>query len=108
MKMKSIKWNTNRTYTDNGQRIAAVEIPNGGIYFADVDRGIDGVMSNCELDRNEIMRRYDNNQYRLGVLGLKWKTTVGGTFFMSPRYGPTEFRACVERIAKGEEDHDPN
>jgi hypothetical protein len=34
-----IRWNTGAHYTENGQRIAAIET-DGGVFMSDMDRGI--------------------------------------------------------------------
>ncbi len=39
--MQTIKFNTGRQYSANGQRIAAIQMPNGDIAFMDIDRGLD-------------------------------------------------------------------
>jgi hypothetical protein len=54
----TLYWNTNRTYTNKGQRIAALAI-GGGVWMVDVDRGLDYFFPDCELDRYQIMQRYD-------------------------------------------------
>lgn len=38
------QWNTGNGYTKHGQRIGAIQLPDGLIVFADIDRGIDGVI----------------------------------------------------------------
>lgn len=40
--MKIESWNTGNPYGDAGQRIAATIGEDGHLYFADLDRGIDG------------------------------------------------------------------
>lgn len=57
---KIIAWNTGRTYTAQGQRIAAVQI-GSGVFFSDQDRGIHAFLSDCELSRAAVMHRYDHN-----------------------------------------------
>lgn len=42
--MKIYAWNTGALYTQYGQRIGTAELPDGGVYFEDVDRGIDGLV----------------------------------------------------------------
>jgi len=72
--MTIIKFNTGREYTKNGQRIAATLQDNGNIVFADIDRGIYGIIDaggltlddilslNCFTQR-VIMEDYDANRY---------------------------------------------
>lgn len=55
-------WNTGRMYTKEGQKIIAVEDGNGVMFF-DISRNISGCMSDCGLDANEIMQKYDMNDY---------------------------------------------
>jgi hypothetical protein len=72
--MQTIKFNTGRDYTANGQRIAAALQDNGDIVFVDVDRQIDGVIHAGGLTRDDVlafgyftqrgvMQSYDENQY---------------------------------------------
>ncbi len=56
-----IKWNTGRTYTEHGQRCAAM-LHEQGVLMVDVDRGIAYYLPDCELDQFSIMWRYDNNK----------------------------------------------
>jgi hypothetical protein len=37
-------WNTHHGYTHHGQRIGALLLADGAIVFADIDRGIDGLI----------------------------------------------------------------
>jgi len=61
MNLKNIlKFNTGRSYTAHGQRIAAIAV-DGGVFMNDQDRGLDYFFPDCNLSQNEIMRRYDNN-----------------------------------------------
>lgn len=69
--MKSIFWNTCRDYTVNGQRIGARRITDKVVMFADIDRGISGLIDiemdggiDRRLNKNEILRLYDYGQYR--------------------------------------------
>lgn len=55
-----IAWNTGRTYSEYGQRCAAIA-HNGGVVFADYDRGINHWLPECELSPSAIMARYDAN-----------------------------------------------
>lgn len=55
-----IRWNTNRHYSPNGQRIAADKF-NAGVVMVDIDRGINYYLPDCPLRGQSIMQRYDNN-----------------------------------------------
>lgn len=72
--MQTIKFNTGRTYTVQGQRIAAALLDSGDIYFVDIDRHIDGTIKANGLDRQDVidlglftqrgvMAAYDSNDY---------------------------------------------
>jgi hypothetical protein len=58
--MNTIAWNTNRTYTEHGQRIAATTLGDG-VFFSDQDRGIAAFLPQCALTREAVMQRYDYN-----------------------------------------------
>jgi hypothetical protein len=72
--MQTIKFNTGRTYSAAGQRIAAALLDNGNIVFLDVDRSVCGTIDaggltiddietlNCFTQR-AIMGDYDANRY---------------------------------------------
>ena len=72
--MLTLKFNTGRTYTTNGQRIACALLDNGNIVFNDIDRGIFGIIDaggltlddlqalNC-FSQRVIMEDYDANRY---------------------------------------------
>lgn len=72
--MKTLAFNTGRTYTPQGQRIAAALLSNGNIVFNDIDRTICGTIDaggltidevialNCFTQR-AIMEDYDANRY---------------------------------------------
>jgi len=73
--METLKFNTGRLYTEQGQRIAAAFLDNGDIVFVDIDRDIDGLISaggmsrddikHCGLfSQRDIMRAYDENTYK--------------------------------------------
>jgi hypothetical protein len=49
-----IKFNSGRSYTAAGQRIAAIEVQPGIVYMLDVDRGVDYLLR-CDLDQYSIM-----------------------------------------------------
>lgn len=57
----SIAFNTNRTYTEHGQRIGAIAIDNG-VYMADIDRGIHYFLPGCSLTQSAIMAQYDGGK----------------------------------------------
>jgi hypothetical protein len=72
--MTILKFNTGRTYTVNGQRIAAALQDNGDIVFVDVDRHLEGTIRANGLTRQEVidfggftqrgvMESYDRNEY---------------------------------------------
>ena len=82
--METLKFNTGRQYTDKGQRIAAVLLDNGDIYFNDIDRHIDGTISANGLtrdeiigfnlfSRNEVMRAYDYSEWKMGCSQLDFE-----------------------------------
>jgi hypothetical protein len=62
---------TDRTYSPKGQRIAAAEIPDGRVMFADVDRGIDGITTitrhRADTLDEHVMWCYDRGHYLSGV-----------------------------------------
>lgn len=58
--MQTITFNTGRTYTECGQRIAAAKLENGCIIMVDIDRHIDLMLpSEIELNQRDVMRAYD-------------------------------------------------
>ena len=60
MSQHTIRFNTGRPYGIHGQRIAARQLKDGRVFFADVTRGIDYVTdAPCELEPAAIMRAYD-------------------------------------------------
>jgi len=61
--MTTLAFNTKRTYTENGQRIAAKRLECGAIIMFDIDRGIDYLFpAATKLTQNEVMRAYDYNE----------------------------------------------
>lgn len=72
--MKTLAFNTGRTYTANGQRLGCALLDNGNIVFNDIDRGIFGIIDaggltledlealNC-FSQKVIMEDYDANRY---------------------------------------------
>jgi uncharacterized coiled-coil protein SlyX len=64
VKPNRIQFNTGRSYTENGQRIVAVEVSPGVVIFKDYDRGIHGkVTRSIRLDRSAVMAAYDSGEY---------------------------------------------
>jgi hypothetical protein len=62
--MNTIKFNTGRTYSDAGQRIAAQQLDSGEIVVFDLDRHIDVILPfGVEFTQKEIMWAYDLNFY---------------------------------------------
>jgi hypothetical protein len=60
--MTTITFNTGRTYTECGQRIAAQRLANGAIMMIDIDRGVDYLLpANVNLTQRDVMRAYDNS-----------------------------------------------
>lgn len=62
----TLKFNTGRGYTDKGQRIAAALLDNGDIYFVDIDRMIDGLITGGAFTQRGIMAGYDSGSYSYG------------------------------------------
>lgn len=58
--IKMIAWNMGGSYTEHGQRCAACELPTG-VYFVDLDRGLDYFFPSCPLDSSVIKYRYQKN-----------------------------------------------
>ena len=62
--MKTLAFNTGRTYTENGQRIAATQLESGHIVILDIDRHIDVIFPvGVEFTQTDIMWAYDRNMY---------------------------------------------
>ena len=58
--METIAFNTGRTYTEEGQRIAAKRLDCGAIIMLDIDRGIDYLLHpTTPLTKAGVMRAYD-------------------------------------------------
>lgn len=69
MKSRTILvFNTGRTYTEHGQRIAATKWRDSDVLFHDVDRGIHGVIRNCPLEPMAILEKYDAADYTFSPL----------------------------------------
>jgi hypothetical protein len=60
-KEKHIKWNTGRSYTKEGQRMAAIVVAPDGVFVVDIDRGLSFYLADCPLEQRAIMSRYDSN-----------------------------------------------
>lgn len=61
-------WNTGRSYTAFGQRIGAIHLM-GGVFMSDQDRGINYFLPGANLQKDEIMSRYDyNDRTEYGML----------------------------------------
>lgn len=62
--MKTLKFNTGREYSANGQRIAATQLETGQIILMDIDRHIDAMLpAGVEFNQADIMRFYDLGAY---------------------------------------------
>jgi hypothetical protein len=62
--MKTLTFNTGRTYTECGQRIAATQLESGHIIMVDVDRHLDVMLpAQVEFTQSDIMWAYDHNMY---------------------------------------------
>ena len=58
----TIAFNTGRTYSEHGQRIAARRLECGAIAMMDIDRHIDYLLpADTGLTQRAIMRAYDEN-----------------------------------------------
>lgn len=90
----AVVWNTGRLYSEQGQRMAAVRLPDGRVMFSDYDRYIDGVTNApcTNTDANDVrafaMSEYDHGRY-LGVHGLNLADVI-----------EYEFQDAMRRIAK--------
>lgn len=62
--METIKFNTGRTYTDKGQRIAATRLDTGNIVLVDLDRHLDLMLqAGVEFNQADIVQAYDCSWY---------------------------------------------
>lgn len=57
----TLAWNMGGEYTSHGQRVAAMAVPGGGVYFVDLDRGLDYFFQ-APLEKVAIRRAYLNNE----------------------------------------------
>jgi hypothetical protein len=73
-----IRWNTGRSYTAQGQRLAAQSVGRD-VLLVDADRGIEYLLPDCDLVCSVILDRYDRNdrcEYPAGhsdTVGELWK-----------------------------------
>lgn len=56
----TLAWNMGGYYSAHGQRVAAMAVP-GGVYFVDLDRGLDYFFQ-APLEKVAIRRAYLNNE----------------------------------------------
>lgn len=86
-------WNTNRPYTDKGQRIAAITLSDGRLFFFDIDRNVRGVTETATWGCREhniefVMTCYDHGIYE-SVHSLMWHfsdlTTLLGDLYKFAR-----------------------
>lgn len=78
-KSPPVVWNTGHLYTEHGQRIAAIKLPDDRVYFVDVDRNIDGSsklpMSRMYLDiKDFVIHVYDFCEYDSGTFAFQRQT----------------------------------
>jgi hypothetical protein len=60
--MKTLAFNTGRTYTECGQRVAATKLESGHIVMLDIDRHIDYILpAQIDFTKRDIMWAYDSN-----------------------------------------------
>ena len=65
--MKKYTFNTGRFYTKEGQRIEVTVLGSNTVYFNDIDRHIEGVITDMADVNNEdeVIRKYDYNEYEM-------------------------------------------
>lgn len=91
--MNILKFNTGRSYTAAGQRIAAAEVA-GRVYFVDIDRNIDGtIQEGVPLNPREVLKAYDD--YRC-IDGIRLWDAAGKVDWDASR----ELRQQLEDAAK--------
>lgn len=62
--MKTLTFNTNRSYTQHGQRIVATQLESGHIVMLDIDRHIDVILpAQVEFTKSDIVWAYDLSMY---------------------------------------------
>lgn len=71
-----VVWNTEHLYTEHGQRIAAIKLPDERVYFVDADRNIDGTsklpMSRMYTSLKEfVIHVYDFCEYDNGTYAFQ-------------------------------------
>lgn len=62
------RWNTNRHYTEHGQRMASAVLEGGSVLFVDIDRNIDGVIPSAWEATGlmtSTMYHYDHGHYHM-------------------------------------------
>jgi hypothetical protein len=58
--MQTLKFNTGREYSANGQRVIATQLDTGNIVLLDIDRHIDlMLLAGVGFNEREIMQAYD-------------------------------------------------
>lgn len=63
---KVTAWNTGAQYSEHGQRIACIELPNQLYYFYDLDRSIDGITSMSITSQYINAKEFVNQAYLYG------------------------------------------
>lgn len=79
--MKTIHFNTGRSYTANGQRITATRHDDDVITFYDHSRGIDGEIilgQHCSFNQTEVMHWYDSGMYQSTMRSFTDGMSIGG------------------------------
>ena len=87
-----VTWNTDRQYSEHGQRMAATQVGDV-VYFVDIDRGIDGMFHSYE--------RGDESYFRRLVMSM----------YDSCSYFPNheqDIRRALENAVKSEAPHAPD
>ena len=64
--MTTIAWNTGAFYTEHGQRIVAMEDPDGGAWFYDLDRGVDGYLPPAFFPHANLRHRVEQGYMQSG------------------------------------------
>ena len=79
--MNIITFNSGRQYSDEGQRIGFVVLPDRRAYFVDVDRRIDGTIDAPHFDdqhvtSQHVMQEYDAGRYYWDAEAAKLRDSV--------------------------------
>jgi len=62
--MQTLKFNTGREYSDQGQRIVATQLDTGHIVLVDLDRHMDLMLqAGVDFNQADIMQAYDHAWY---------------------------------------------